>query len=180
MVGFVARFFGKKEEHVPFDLERAVGRTILRLPRCSDTLVVAGPEYDDPNYAGDVFVEADGLLPWAEHHAETTWISNDELQTALKVLPIWLRSADLLNHQPIVVDQSVADLVRAYIPTFVNMGIVSIYCRRCDVVYKKVEMEKYDDKRDGPWHHWTDEWRCPAGHLLYHEHHRTHIDIARE
>lgn len=174
MAGFVKRLLSGKQLPT-FDLERAVGHALLQLPCCPNTLVVAGPEYDDANYTGDVFVEADGLLSWAEHHAETTSISSNDLQTALNVLPIWLRSADMSNDQPIVVDQAMADMLRPYILDFVNMDIVSMYCRKCGMAYKDFKMEKLNERNANPWYFWTDEWRCPSAHMLYREDHRVHF-----
>ena len=174
MASLIKRLLGIKDQ-LPFDIEKAVGQMLLKMPRCSAALVVAGPGYSDVNYNGDVIVDAAGLLPWAEHHADALWSSNNYEQAARKALPVWLRGADLSNMQPTLLSQPFIDVLRPYVLDFFNKGIAAVHCRECQRSYREVRMNKFNEKKTGSWSYWTDEWRCEHGHLLYHEDHELHF-----
>jgi hypothetical protein len=51
------------------DCEKRSQELLQTLPRCTASVVVAGPSYSDKYYVGDVVADSAALLPWAVHHA---------------------------------------------------------------------------------------------------------------
>lgn len=90
----------RRNDPPPFDYEKAVGKYLLELPRCSRKIVVASPKYDSEHYFGEVLVDAVGLIPWAEHHSTACWSSWKEDQAARLALPVWIRGADPSDELP--------------------------------------------------------------------------------
>jgi len=177
-MSFFRNLFGKKRDP-ELDLEKTVGEYLLNLPRCSKDVVIISPKYGETHYTCEIIVEAIDLLPWAEHHAEATWSSNQEEQAAKKALPLWLRGADSNNNTTSYVPHFMYEVLRPYVLNFVNDGATRIYCLECDSFVADVNMEKLDEKRTGGWSWWTDVWKCPQGHQLYYEEHELHLNIRR-
>jgi len=175
-------FFGKlfKRKHDPqFDLERAVGEYLINLPRCNRNVVIVSPKYGETRYACDIVVAAEDLAPWAEHHAEAVWSSNQKEQAARKALPIWLRGAKSEGNAASYVPPLMYKVLRPYVLDFVNDGAASIYCPECEHFIDDVNMQKLEEKRSGNWSWWTDVWKCRKGHQLYYEEHELHINLRR-
>lgn len=176
MLGFLKKLIGPSKPP-PFDLEKAVGNYLLNLQKCSSKVVVISPKYGDRNYKCDVIVDADGLLPWAKHHAEAVWSGNQEEQAARLALPLWLQGADPKNQAPSYVPPYFISVLRPYTLDFINKGIAEIACPECNGIVADVKMKKLNEKREGTWSFWTDEWYCPKGHLLYREDHELHYHL---
>jgi hypothetical protein len=174
MIGFIKKLLGR-EDPLPFDIEKAVGQLLLSLPRCSSKLVVASPNYGDEHYKCDVVVDANSLMPWAEHHAEAVWSSDNEAQAARRALPVWLRGANVIDLKPTFVPPAVVVVLRPYVSTFFEEGIAEAFCHDCRSSFRDVFKKRFNERLDGPWSFWTDEWHCPAGHLLYLQDHELHI-----
>jgi hypothetical protein len=51
------------------ECEKRSQELLQALPRCTASVVVAGPSYSDKYYFGDVVADSAALLPWAVHHA---------------------------------------------------------------------------------------------------------------
>lgn len=173
-MSFISRLFTKKIEP-QFDLEKAVGEYLLKLPRCSNNVIIVSPKYGETHYACDIIVSAEDLVLWAEHHAEAVWSSNQEEQAARKALPLWLRGAKIEDNSASYVPHFMYEVLRPYVLNFVNEGTAKIYCPQCKSFVYNVKMEKLHEKSSGDWSWWTDVWTCPKGHQLYYEEHELHI-----
>jgi len=171
---FFRTLFCKKREP-EFDLEKTVGNYLLTLPRCTKNIVVVSPEYGDAHYACEVTVEVKDLLPWAEHHAEKSWFLDDEMQAALKALPLWLRGAESSSNSASYIPQFMHKVIEPYVPKFAEEGKTKIFCYECQASVADVQMEKFDQKDLGDWYWWTSVWKCPQGHQLYYEEHEMHV-----
>lgn len=178
MIGFIKKLFGR-EEPPSFDIEKVVGRYLLNLPPCSAKIVVASPKYGDQHYRCELIVDADGLLPWAEHHAQAVWSSDQEEQAARQALPVWLRGANLSDPALTYVPTYFVEVLRPYALNFINEGISEVFCPVCRQVVEDIVMKKLNERREGTWSWWTDEWYCPKGHLLYREDHELHLHLRR-
>lgn len=177
-MSFISKLLKKKAEP-PFDLEKAVGEYLLKLPRCSRNVVVVSPKYEGSHYACEIVVAAEKLSPWSEHHADAVWSSNQEEQAARKALPIWLRDAKSEDNSASYVPHFMYEVLRGYVLDFINDGATSIYCFECESIVADVKMEKHNEQRAGAWSLWTDVWTCPKGHKLYYEEKKLHINRSR-
>lgn len=177
MVAHLKKLFGR-EESPPLDIDKTVGRCLQSLPLCTAKVVVASPNYGDQHYRCEVIVDVDGLLLWAEHHAQSVWSSNQELQAARKALSLWLQGANRSDLAPSYVLPSFVAVLRPYAPNFVNQRIAHIVCPDCDRGIEDIERKGLNQQRTGAWLAWTDEWHCPKGHLLYREDHELHLYLG--
>lgn len=177
-MSFFKNLFGKKRDP-ELDIEKAVGEYLLKLPRCSNQVVIVSPKYGQHHYTCEIMVEAMDLLPWAEHHAEATWNANREAQAAKKTLPLWLRGADSNNNTKSYVPHFMYAILRPYVRNVVDDGTTRIYCLECDSFVADVNKERLDEMQNGPWSFWTDVWKCPQGHQLYYAKQEAHFYIRR-
>lgn len=177
-MSFIGRLFKKKVEP-KFDLEKAVSEYLLKLPRCSKNVVIVSPKHGEAHYTCEIVVAAEDLVPWAEHHAEAVWSSNQEEQAARKALPVWLRGAKSEDDSASYAPHFMYEVLRPYVQNFVNDGTTNIYCPQCQSFIPDVNMEKLNEKKDGGWLSWTDVWTCPKGHQLYYEEHELHFHRRR-
>ncbi|MBV5342035.1 MAG: hypothetical protein J0665_21155 [Deltaproteobacteria bacterium] len=176
MLGFIKNLLGPKKPP-PFDMEKAVGNYLLNLPKCTSKVVVTSPKYGDKCYQCEVLVDVNGLLPWAKHHAQAVW-SGDKVEQAARIaIPLWLQDSNCNNPEPSYVPPYFVAVLRPYTLDFVNKGIAEIVCPDCNRIVDNVQMKKLNEKRSGGWSNWTDEWHCPAGHLLYREDHELHFHL---
>lgn len=174
--------FGKlfnRNKKPEFDIEKAVGEYLLKLPRCGEYVVIVTPKYGETHYTCEIVVAAEDLLPWAEHHADAVWSSNQEEQAARKALPIWLRGAASTENSTSYVPHFMYEVLRPYVLNFVNEDSAQIYCLECQSIVTDISMEKINEKQAGDWSWWTDIWTCPKGHRLYYEEHELHIHRRR-
>jgi len=174
-MGFFKNLFGKKREP-ELDLEKRVGEYLLELSRCNKDVMIVSPEYGEIHFTCEIVVAAKDLLPWAEHHADAVWCSNQENQAARKALPLWLRGAESSNNDASHVPHFMYDVLRPYVLNFVEEGITRIFCLECQSFVSDVQMETLNESRLGDWVSWTDVWKCPQGHQLYYEEHELHFD----
>ena len=180
MVGFFKKLFGC-EETLPFDIEKAVGKYLLVLPRCTAKVAVASTKYGDQHYRCDLFVYVNGLLPWAEHHAKAARGGNHEVQAARLALPLWLCGANLSDSMPSYVPPYFGVVLKRCITDFVKQGMCEIVCPDCRQVVQEIDMKKLNENRSGTNNFsWTDEWYCSEGHLLYREDKRLHFHYIQE
>ncbi|HQQ88469.1 MAG TPA: hypothetical protein PLA72_10760 [Smithellaceae bacterium] len=177
-MSFISKLF-KRKIKPKFDLEKAVGEYLLKLPRCSRNVVIVSPKYGETHYACEIVVAAEDLVPWAEHHADAVWSSNQEEQAARKSLPIWLRGSKSEDNSASYVPHCMYKVLRPYVLNFVNEGTTNIYCPECQSFVADVKMEKLNEKTAGDWSWWTDVWTCSKEHQLYYEEHELHIHRRR-
>ena len=171
MTEWIKRIFGKKPEPPKFDLEHAVGRYLLELPRSPARVVIAGPRYDEKHYFGEIVADAQLMLPWAEHHANAVWSLNYQEQAARKTLPLWLRGADMTQQEAAYLPDPFFQVFGVYAETLIGKNIAVAHCPECGIAVPKLAMAKLNERMEGLWHCWTSEWRCELGHLIYREDH---------
>lgn len=155
-------------------IEQKVGHYLLNLPRCSSTVIVAGPAYPGSSYNCEVSIRANDLLPWAEHHAGAVFSMSNDLQAARLALPIWLRCADRSVGSATQAPLFMHKVLEPYVIDFYYNGITTIYCFECRAVVPEIHIETRDEKREGKWIWWTMVCSCPMGHQLYYKDHNLH------
>ncbi|MHB1400508.1 MAG: hypothetical protein ACYDAI_17060 [Trichloromonadaceae bacterium] len=173
-MNFFKKLFKGNKETV-FDIEKAVGEYLLRLPRCSKYVAVVSPKYGESYYTCEIIVAAEDLAHWAENHAQAVWSLNQEEQAARKTLPIWLRGADVDSKTTSYVPHFMYEVLRPYVLDFVENGTTNIYCFECQSFVENVQMNELNRQKMGDWSFWTEIWKCPNGHMLYQEAHELHI-----
>lgn len=173
-MSFISVLFRRNIEP-PFDIEKAVGKYLLNLPRCSRDVLIVSPKYGETDYTCEIIVAAEKLAPWAEHHADAVWSSNQETQVARKALPLWLNSAKSEDDSVSYVPHYMYEVLRPYVSNFVGDGAAKIYCLKCQSFVIDVKMEKFNQIHTRVWWCWTDVWTCPLGHRLYYEEHNIHL-----
>jgi hypothetical protein len=154
--------------HPEFDFEKAVGKYLLELERCSSKVVIASPKYDE-HYRCEIIADSYGLLQWVEKDFQGWWSSDRDKQAARMTLPIWLRGADPNNPNPIYVPFYFYKAVDDHIQELVNHGITELICLDCQKVVKEIEVKKLNERQMPFWSWWTVEWYCEKSHLLYRE-----------
>lgn len=174
MRGLIRRL-SRRTQPKRFDMEKAVGRYLLTLPRCTKKVVVASPIYSDNHYRCEVHANASGLLQWAERHARGVSSLDPENQAARLTLPIWLRGHDPSDAAPSFVPAAFADVMRPYVLEFVQRGITEVFCPGCHRFTQDITMKDLNQQHLGPWSFWTSEWHCHCGLLLYREEHELHF-----
>lgn len=166
----------RRNDPPPYDYEKAVGKFLLALPRCSSKVIVASPKYDSEHYFGEVAVDTVKLIPWAEHHSTACWSSCKEQQAARLALPLWIRGADPEDVSPTYLLEPFMRVLLPYKLDFVMKGIAEISCGVCGSVTKDVQRDQLNKRNAGrSWKWWTDKWICPEGHVIYQEDHEMHI-----
>lgn len=172
-MSFISKFFKRKVEP-PFDIEKAVGDYLLKLPLCSKNVVIVSPAYGEEHYSCEIIMAATDLLPWAEAHASAVWGSVREEQAARKALPLWLQAANIDDSKSYI-PHFMYKVLRPYVLNFVKDGTAEIYCPECQSLVSDIVMNKLDETRAAGWSWWTDVWTCPKGHQLYFEKHDMHV-----
>ena len=163
-------FFQKlfKKDKVPeFDIEKAVGEYLLKLPRCNKDVLIVSSEYKEIHYRCEISVAAEDLLPWAEDHADGVVSCDQEEQAARKGLPIWLRGSDSKADGVSSVPHFMYEVLRPYVLDFIHEATTKIYCNQCQSFVDDINMKKINEKRLVDWSWWTDVWICPDGHQIY-------------
>lgn len=161
-----------------FNVDEAVGRYLLDLPRCPAEVVVCSPKYDPKHYWGEVIADAKALLPWAEHHASAVMSLYGPHQAARFALPIWLRGTEP-GGDPAYLPEPFVSVVSPYRHDFIEKGIARVTCSRCSRTVTRVGMQKLDKVMIGATTRYTEEWRCDEGHLIYRENHEIRFFFAR-
>lgn len=156
-------------------LERAVATMLKALPRCSQSVVIAGPAYGDAHYHGDVIAATTKLLRWVEAEAGESWHSSLYEEAARKALPMWLRNADLTEPSPTLLNNSLIEVLKPTTAHFIKIGVASVYCMVCSALYSDIRMNRVNERSAGPYSYWTDDWRCPHDHILYSKDHEVHF-----
>lgn len=125
-MSFLSKFFKRKVEP-SFDIEKAVGDYLLKLPQCSREVVIVSPAYGEEHYSCEISVSAEDLFCWAEHHASAVWESVREEQAARKALPLWLQTANLDDDSKSYVPHFMYKVLRPYVLNFVINKTAKIF-----------------------------------------------------
>lgn len=150
------------------DLTKLCDELLSALPRCTAKVVVAGPSYyDNKHHMGDVIADTAALLLWAEKRAEPGLIfSDDAKQAAMKILPVWLRDADLANPTLSMVTAPFREFLNDWSCDLIEKKIALVHCPECRYLVSDVDIQHLNPRNDGVFDWTTYEWRCSAGHLL--------------
>lgn len=175
---FLKRLFGANPP-APETAEQAVRRLLATLPSCPRYVVGASPSYGNERYRGEVLLDTEELLPWAQKRAGNSYGSYPDIQAAADALPIWLRAADRSNAQPAYLPAPFVDLLSSSIGEFAGAGGTLVSCPDCGSRYGEILKEKLNVERQSIVSRWTDEWYCPKGHLLYRANQETRINLGR-
>jgi hypothetical protein len=167
----------RRKSPAVFDIEKSVGRYLLQLPRCSSSILVVSPRYAEQHYRCEIVLDVELIVEWAEHHANAAWSSCQEEQAGRMALPIWLRGFDSSNLIPSEIPSAFSHVLRPYILDFIRNDIAAVTCVDCGYIVNDIAMTRKNDRRVLTWSWWTDEWHCPAGHLLYREDHELHLHL---
>ena len=139
------------------------------LPRCHSSVIIAGPTYVNSRYKGQIIAPADKLQASAAEILGSVIARSEQDQVVLKAFPMWLQAAETggsaVSRAPFLVTQ----FLKGHIPDIIKDGIAHAYCNECQSVVDEIKMDKLDNRTPAGWSFWTDEWRCPQGHLLYRE-----------
>ena len=139
--------------------------------RCSSNIVICGPVYGDKKYSGTFIIATDKLITWAFEHSKDVWSSNKGEQKAREFLPIWLsienRERDLYFS---LLDSSMRHVLMPYLYDFFLKGWVTVYCYQCHQNHNMFIENNFDHQIHGQTSKWVEEWLCPNGHILHHEH----------
>jgi len=144
------------------------GEELLRaLPQCTAKILIAGPSYGDKPYTGDVIADTVALLLWAEEHAARQSYRDDDSEAARRVLPDWLKNADLTMQSPTLVIPPFHDLLSNYAHVMVARKIAQVFCPDCRGLVEVpmaadmggIGITKATIRASLIWH-------CPAGHVL--------------
>jgi hypothetical protein len=172
----IIRYLFHRNDPPQFDIEKAVGKYLLEMHRCSGRIVVASSKYDSEHYFGEVIVNAEDILPWAEEHSNSCWSSRKDEQAARKALPIWVRGADPKDMSATYPPRPFVAVLHPYTLDFILQGIAEVICNECGATSSDVSRMRLNQRSVGrSWRMWTDEWRCHQGHLIYRQDQELHI-----
>jgi hypothetical protein len=173
-MSIIRQFFniGKEPE---FDIKKRVDEYLLKLPQCSRSVVVVCQKYQETHYRCEIEVAAEKLLPWAVNHSYTVSSTHLEEQAARIALPVWLSRKNSQENSSSYIPFLMHKVLRPYVLDFISDGIADVYCIECNSYVTDIYMQKLDKKKLGGWSSWSDDWRCPVGHQLYHEEQELHF-----
>lgn len=177
-MSLIGNLFKKRKDPI-FDIEKAVGIYLEKIPRCGKDVVIASPKYKDSHYKCEILVAAENLLYKAELVAEGTIGGSIESQVTRLVLPIWLRGADLYGSTASYMPIPMNEVLDAHVSAFITEGKARIYCNECQSFIPDIQFNKLNAQRIGDTSVWTDDWRCPQGHQLYYEDQEIRFFISR-
>lgn len=153
-----------------FDVEKAVGKYLLELPRCTSQVVLMTPEYGFTGWLCDVIANSTTFYEWSAHMAKARAIAHPvELQAINLAFPLWLGCADNDDESLSRIPHSFAKLNDAYIPKLVDNKIAWLFCSECVETVQKITKEKNRDKAKGYPPADIHKWYCKKGHLLRNE-----------
>lgn len=177
-MGIFNKLFSKNKEP-EFNLEEAVGEYLLKLPQCSKDVLIISPSYAETHFTCEISVEAEDLLPWAEHHADAVQSFNPEEQAARIALPLWLRASNVSDNSVSHIPYYMQMVVEPYVQNFIQDGTVKFFCFECQSFISDIKMEKLDESRVVNNSYWTDFWTCPNGHILYQKEQEMHFHFSK-
>lgn len=141
---------------------------------CSDFVLVASPKYSG-KYRCEVVVRRTNLLPHAIQVRDSTFGGDVNDEVARIAFPIWLDRIDTTVTSPTPLIPQFFDLVDQYVPNFISKHQASVFCLDCKQTVTQVRTEVRNEEASGEHGEWTSSWRCPVGHNLYSEDHKTRL-----
>ena len=156
-----------------------IKKTFAGLPRCQATVVVANPDYGEGEYQATITMQAKDLLAWVNARLE----SGSPLYTDKVLLPLlrnWLKDAQESGSEQSRFPAIAYEVIEREINDWIESGLATVYCPSC-----ASEIQDFDKAEKDRWnagnslYFWTDNWVCPAGHLLYRRNEWMHINRLR-
>jgi len=139
--------------------------------QCGSSILLCGPTYGDIKYYGSFLVDARKLSSWTFEHSKAVWSSNKDEQKARELLPLWLSIGNNERESHVsLLDLPMRHVLVPYLYDFYLKGWVTIYCHECHLHYNELIDNKYDHEQRGDTNKWVEEWLCPNGHVIHHEH----------
>lgn len=149
-----------------FDEDAELKKYLAGLPRCSKYVLIASPFYELEGFNGEVVAYAAKLQPWMVDRVKGA-TKFGMAQVVFLATPQWLEQADLSNESITVLSPELLDNLSDYAYALVRDKIAFCRCSTCHKSYDDITMVKLNQREEGQKHFWTDEWRCPEGHIIY-------------
>lgn len=163
MVSFFAKLFGRK---------KTIERPAYKQPEltCSSLILLSGPTYGDKTFFGSFLLDAVAVRAWVLDHSKSVWSSASLEQQAREFLPVWLEQATYEENDYVtLIDMPMRQVLVPYIYDFYSKGWLSIYCHECKEMHDSLVDNQHGVERIGRTSKWTEEWLCPAGHIVHHK-----------
>jgi hypothetical protein len=164
MVNFLRKILAKK-------IESSV-KPIYLLPEtdCSSLILLAGPAYGDKTFFGSFLLNSVAVREWVSDHSKGVWSSANFEQQARQHLPTWLEKVSLEDDGYVtLIDEHMRHVLVPYTYDFYLKGWLTAYCHQCSMLYDTLIDNDHNHQKVGRTSQWTEEWLCPAGHILHHK-----------
>lgn len=137
---------------------------------CSSLILLSGPAYGDKTFFGSFLLNSVALREWASDHSKSVWSSSYLEQQARLYLPIWLENVSYEQDGYVtLLDMPMRHVLVPYAYDFYLKDWLSVYCHQCSMLYNTLIDNDHNHQKVGRTSKWTEEWRCPAGHILHHK-----------
>ena len=147
--------------------------------QCTRNVLLCGSAYGDVSYQGAYLLDTQAALNWVKKHSTSVWSLRQEQQQAREYIPIWFANPVPDDDQIALLDPGMRGVLMPYLLDFHTHGWLSIYCPQCRKNYESMTRTQFDADRNGPYSTWTEEWRCPAGHIVHRKKNGIRYFIAR-
>jgi hypothetical protein len=135
---------------------------------CSSLILLSGPAYGDKTFFGSFVLNAVSVRDWALDHSANVISSAYLEQQARVFLPVWLdRVSNESNNYITLIDMPMRQVLVPYTYDFYLKGWLSFYCYQCCKFHDTLVDNIHNHQKVGHTSNWTEEWLCPAGHILH-------------
>jgi hypothetical protein len=172
-LNYLGNLFGKYLPKTLLELPKTSDKSTYKYPsyQCGSSILICGPTYGDKKYFGSFTVDASKLASWTFEHSKAVWSSNKDEQKARELLPLWLSIGNLEREFYVsLLDLPMRHVLVPYLYDFYLKGWVTIYCHECHLHHHELIDNKHDHEQRGDTNKWIQEWLCPNGHVIHHEH----------
>ena len=137
---------------------------------CSSLILLSGPAYGDKTFFGSFLLNAVAVREWVSAHSKGVWSSSVLEQKARLYLPTWLEKVSYEQDCYVtLLDIHMRHVLVPYTYDFYLKGWLAVYCHQCSTLYDTLIDNDYSHQKVGHTSQWTEEWLCPAGHILHHK-----------
>ena len=137
---------------------------------CSSLILLAGPAYGDTTFFGSFLLNAVAVGDWVSDHSKSVWSSANLEQQARQYLPSWLEGVSHGDDEYVtLLDMPMQQVLVPYTYDFYLKGWLDVYCHECSMLYDTLVENDHNHQKFGRASQWTEEWLCPAGHILHHK-----------
>lgn len=157
------------------ELERRVLHFLELHSDCSETTVIASPEFGSSQYACVVTVPSVRLYVWAQKHVLGNASLGIEGQTSREFLYRWLARADFSNGRVSALPPPASGIVAPYLRQFVEDGVAVVFCPDCKRTVQNIQIRESDSHTESAYTVWREIWLCPCGHVLHRKTHKARL-----